>query len=131
MPKKTTTSKRVPAAIKTFLSAYDPTIQAIALQARALVLELVPDALEQIDVPAKMLAYGFAATYKEMICAIAPQKGWVNFGFPRGTDLADPAKLLIGTGKRARHIKLTTPEQVDTAAVRALLEGSVAQVDGH
>lgn len=124
---KSSSRKRVPAEIKAFLTAYDPQVQAIALKARALVLDVVPDAVEQIEVPAKMLAYGFAATYKDMICAIAPQKAWVNFGLPRGAQLPDPQKLLTGTGKRARHVKLTGISQLDAPEFRALLEGSVAQ----
>ncbi len=126
MPKKSL--KRVPAEIKAFLSAYDANVQAIALQARALVLEIVPDALEQIDVPAKMLAYGFAATYKDLICVIMPQKNYVNFGFPRGSTMPDPKKLLGGTGKRARHVKLTSVEQVHVPELRALIQGSVKQI---
>ena len=107
---------------------YDPTVQAIALEARALVLQLAPDALEQIDVPAKMLAYGFAATYKDMICVIMPQKTYVNLGLPRGATLPDSAKLLTGTGKKARHVKLTNAKAVDTPQIRALIETSVAQI---
>lgn len=128
MSAKPAPQKRIPAEIKAFLSSYDLQVQAIALQARALVLQLVPDAVEQIDLPAKMLAYGFAATYKDMICAIAPQKAWVNFGFPRATELPDPAKLLQGTGKRARHVKLTDVTQLESPEFRALFEAGLAQV---
>lgn len=125
---KNSSSKRVPAEVKAFLAAYDAEVQAIALQARALVLEIVPDALEQIDVPAKMLAYGFAATYQDLICVIMPQKSYVNFGFPRGATLNDPKKLLTGTGKRARHVKLTEAKQVNMPELRALIQGSVKQI---
>jgi len=128
MAAKSSNPRHVPAEIKAFLTAYDGPVQAIALQARALVLAVVPDAIEQIDVPAKMLAYGFAATYKDMICAIAPQKTYVNFGFPRGVDLPDPSKLLVGTGKRARHVKLTDPNQANSDELRALLDASIAQI---
>lgn len=120
--------KRVPAEVRAFLTAYNPTVQEVALKARALVLEVAPEAVEQIDVSAKMLAYGFAATYKDMICAIQPHKTYVNFGLPRGAELPDPKKLLTGTGKHARHVKLTSAEQVDMPELRALLEASVAQV---
>jgi hypothetical protein len=128
MPKKPAARKRVPAEVKAFLTAYDPAVREIALAARTLVRELVPDALEQIDVPAKMLAYGFAATYKDMICMISPQKSYVSLGLPRGAELSDPAKLLTGTGKRARHVKLTDAKQVDSPALHALLQASVAQI---
>lgn len=121
--------KRVPAEVKAFLSAYGANVQAIALQARMLILDIVPDALEQIDVPAKMLAYGFAPTYKDLICVIMPQKEFANIGFPRGSTLPDPKKLLSGTGKRARHVKLTDAKQVDAAELRAFIQASLAQIE--
>jgi hypothetical protein len=126
MRTKSAPQKRVPAEIQAFLSAYDPNVQAIALQARALVLQIVPDAVEQIDLPAKMLAYGYQATYKDLICVISPQKTYVNLGFPHGTDLPDPAQLLVGTGKRARHVKLAEAKQVSAPELRALLEEGLA-----
>ncbi len=125
-PKTKKTS--VPAEVKAFLAAHDTQVQEIALQARALVLKLAPDAIEQIDVSAKMLAYGFAATYKDMICVIMPQKGYVNLGLPRGNTLPDPKNLLTGTGKRARHVQLTDPAQVDSPAIRVLIQASIQQI---
>ena len=127
MASKKTPHKRKPLAeIRKFLAPYDVRVQKIALAARALVLEVVPDALEQTDAPAKMLAYGFKPTYKDLICVIMPQKGWVNLGFPRGAELDDPAKLLTGTGKRARHVKLDDLAQLKNPALRDLIEQSVA-----
>lgn len=120
--------KRVPAEVRSFLAASNPAVQEIALKARALVLEVAPGAVEQIDVSAKMLAYGFAATYKDMFCAIQPHKTYVNFGLPRGAELPDPGKLLTGTGKHARHVKLAEVRDADMPELRALLEASVAQV---
>ena len=66
--------------------------------------------------------------YKDLICVITPQKTYVNFGFPRGADLPDPAKLLTGTGKRACHVKLIDPNQANSDALRALLIASIAQI---
>lgn len=128
MATKKTSKPRVSAKIKTFLGAYDPAVQEIALEARAVVMQLAPDALEQIDVPAKMLAYGFAATYKDMICVIMPQKSYVNLGLPRGATLPDPDKLLTGAGKKARHVKLTSAKEVDSPAIRALIQASIEQL---
>ena len=48
-------------------------------------------------------------------------KTHVNVGFFRGAALADPAGLLEGTGKRMRHVKLRWGEQVDEAALGALI----------
>jgi hypothetical protein len=110
--------------VKEFLPSYPPEVQAIARKLRAMVLRVVPEALEQVDKPAKMLAYGRSATYKGMVAVIMPQKTWVNLGLPRGATLPDPAGLLEGTGKRARHVKVRSLEAAEALALRALVEAS-------
>ena len=53
----------------------------------------------------------------------------VNVGFFQGTELADPDGLLEGTGKFMRHVKLRPDRNVDTAALRKLIE--TAYLDIH
>ena len=104
-----------------FLSTYDPQVGALAGQLRILILETLPGMIEQVDPPSKIIAYGYDRTYKGLVCAIAPQKTYVNLMFSRGADLADPAGLLEGTGKRARHIKVRKQENAERPELRALL----------
>jgi hypothetical protein len=47
--------------------------------------------------------------------------------FAQGAELPDPAGLLTGTGKRARHVKIQRPADIEMPGVRALLEAAVAQ----
>ena len=49
-------------------------------------------------------------------------KAHVNVGFFCGTELADPAGLLEGTGKVMRHVKLSPEREVDVTALRKLIE---------
>lgn len=49
-------------------------------------------------------------------------KAHVNVGFFRGTELADPESLLVGTGKLMRHIKLFPGRNVDTRVLTQLIE---------
>ena len=100
-------------------------MQAIALRLRVLILEIVPNAIEQVDQPGKLIGYGFKPTYKDTICVIMPLKSAINLGFPRGTELPDPERLLTGTGKRARHVKITTLQDADLPGLRGLIEASV------
>ena len=111
--------------VDSFLASYPPEVRSIALKARALILEMIPEAIEQVDIPAKMLGYGYERTYTATVCAIALQKSYVNLMFGRGTELPDPDGLLEGTGKKARHVKLRTPDAVDNPAVRSLIEASM------
>ena len=46
----------------------------------------------------------------------------VNVGFYGGSDLADPAGLLLGTGRFMRHATLRPGAPVDAAALRQLIE---------
>ena len=45
----------------------------------------------------------------------------VNVGFFYGAVLDDPARLLEGTGKRLRHVKLRWGQQVNAAALSELI----------
>lgn len=114
-----------------FLAEYPAEVQSIAMKVRLLVREVMPDALEIVDVPAKMIAYGTENSYKGMICVISPYAKHVNLGFARGTSVPDPAGLLEGTGKRARHVKLKSLEDVERPEVRALLEAAVREHQEH
>ena len=46
----------------------------------------------------------------------------VNVGFFQGAGLADPARILEGTGKFMRHVKLRPGEEVKRDALRLLVE---------
>ena len=52
----------------------------------------------------------------------------MNLGFPRGTELPDPAGLRNGTGKHARHIRIADLDAADQPAVRARIEASLEQI---
>lgn len=52
----------------------------------------------------------------------------VNVGFFHGAWLADPARLLEGTGKRMRHVKLRPGAKVDSAALRALVDAAYLDI---
>ena len=49
-------------------------------------------------------------------------KAHVNIGFFRGVEMADPDRLLEGTGKCMRHVKLGPDREVDAAALKKLVE---------
>ncbi len=51
-------------------------------------------------------------------------KAHVNVGFFRGAELPDPAGLLEGTGKFMRHVKLRPGADMDSDALRSLVEAA-------
>ena len=52
----------------------------------------------------------------------------VNVGFFFGALLNDPARLLEGTGKRGRHVKLWPNREVDAAALDRLVDTAYADI---
>lgn len=53
---------------------------------------------------------------------ISPQNKWVNLGFFFGADLPDPQHLLIGEGKRMRHIKIRKKTEADNPAIKLIVK---------
>jgi len=49
------------------------------------------------------------------------EKNHVTFGFPRGRSLQDSSKLLEGTGKNLRHVKLREISNVHDANLKQLI----------
>jgi hypothetical protein len=55
-------------------------------------------------------------------------KSHVNVGFFYGAVLEDPAGLLEGSGKRMRHVKLKPGSELDTAALRDLIDAAYLDI---
>lgn len=52
----------------------------------------------------------------------------MNVGFFHGASLPDPARLLEGTGKYMRHVKLRAGQPVNEAALRALIAAAWSDI---
>ena len=52
----------------------------------------------------------------------------VNVGFFQGAALRDPARLLQGSGKFMRHVKLRAGTVFDAAALRGLIEAAYSDI---
>jgi hypothetical protein len=55
-------------------------------------------------------------------------KSHVNVGFFHGAVLEDPAGLLEGSGKRMRHVKLQPALELNTAALRDLIDAAYLDI---
>lgn len=51
-----------------------------------------------------------------------------NVGFFHGADLPDPHRLLTGTGRFMRHVKLSPERAVDPVALTTLIESAYADL---
>jgi hypothetical protein len=55
-------------------------------------------------------------------------KSHVNVGFFHGAVLKDPSGLLEGSGKRMRHVKLKPGPELNTAALRNLIDAAYLDI---
>jgi hypothetical protein len=79
----------------------NPELQSVAQAIRRLVKKLLPASAETIN-PWGIPTFSFHGP----IALLVVGKNHVTFGFTRGTSLDDPTRLLDGTGKNLRHVKL-------------------------
>ena len=102
--------------------ATDETVHPIARALRDAVLEDLPDAIEVPRAGDRAVSYGPGEKkMSESHCYLQPQRGRVNLGFWHGIDVPDPHELLEGTGKRLRHVKVTSEEMARSPAIAALI----------
>lgn len=107
-------------SVEEYLANLHPDLQAITRELVAAARKNMPDAHEFIYHDA--VGYSVTESPFDRICYIAPQKkGYVNFGFFFGANLPDPRHLLIGEGKRSRHVKVRSVEQAKNPALGKLI----------
>jgi hypothetical protein len=92
-------------------------LSGVAKGVRALVKKTVAGCQEYVN-PWKIPTFDLNGP----LCFYMVAKEHVVFGFMRGAMLRDPEKLLEGTGKYLRHVKLRSVADIRRAGVRSLLE---------
>src|SRR6185503_17426192 len=58
---------------------------------------------------------------------IMPMRGDINLGFYQGAVVADPERLMEGTGKGLRHVKIRSLAEANRPPVRALVATALAR----
>lgn len=114
--------------IDEFWGEFDLEVAAVARAARQLLLDVLPEAREVLDRPDRIVGYATGPrAIKDFWAAVAPHGRHVNVQLANGAIVEDPAGLVEGTGKRIRHVKLRTVDDVLDPQLRALLERSLAR----
>ena len=106
------------------LQPYERGIQELAIALRQLILEEMAPCCEYIlEVYIVAIHYGPTQNMmKDGICYIGVMKDHINLGFMRGNELADPQRVLEGTGKQMRHIKIRNMSDLLRPAIRAYVQ---------
>ncbi len=112
-----------PPALRKFLEPYDREVRDLALKLRALVIEEMAPCYENIydAYSAVAIGYGTSERLSDGVCHIAVYSKHVNLGFNDGAALADPKKILKGTGKSIRHITIKETSDLARPEIRSYL----------
>jgi hypothetical protein len=60
-----------------------------------------------------------------LFCSIMPLKKYASLFFYRGTELPDPQRLLEGSGKRLRHVKIRRPGDIRVGPLKQLVRAAL------
>lgn len=108
-------------AIDAYVERCNPGLKDVVSAVRRLMKKTVPAAAEAIN-PWGIPTFEVNGPF----CFMMAGKRHLTLGFAQGTSLLDPARLLEGTGKNIRHVKLTAVEQTNDPNLRNLvLEAAV------
>src|SRR5205085_9234619 len=110
-----------------FLAGYPPEVQAVSRALRAMVQQAMPQAHEILYARHNHIGYNVTASPRPRICYICPLQDYVGLGFDYGGLLADPAGLLVGTGKRMRHVKVYALDEARRPALEHLVGAAWAE----
>jgi hypothetical protein len=102
------------AALEALVKDKAPAIRQIYVDAHRLVRETLPDVTFSVDEKDATIGYG-AGQYGYGgwgMAALAPFTKWISIGFLKGASLDDATRILEGTGKAVRHVKLRTPDEL-------------------
>lgn len=108
------------------LTKYPADVQALALRARAFILETLAGVEETVDDSPFAAGYGYGAGYKNLICTLLVSKSGVKLGLVGGAALPDPDGLLEGTGKVHRYVQLKAASDLKEPGVTRLVRAAKA-----
>ncbi len=107
--------------LRIFLGNYDKQIIDRVMKLREVLSQNLPGIIEQVDLPARMIAYVYGQKYRDMVCTIIPSRKGLKLGFYRGAELPDPEGLLEGSAKLSRYIQINSDKQLESSALKTLL----------
>jgi len=112
-----------------FVAKFDPVVAKLIRSARSALRKRFPTAHELVYDNYNFLAIGFSSTERTSDCIVslaAYAKG-VSLFFYYGAKLTDPHKLLQGSGKQVRFIRLESAAMLLQPQIETLLSAAAAQ----
>jgi hypothetical protein len=114
-----------PATWDAVLATHAADVVAAAHAIQSVILEELPTVVVMFDRGDGLLAFGTSSAMRDLLFALIPHAGWLNLQLADGATLPDPDRIVEGTGKRIRHVKLRSADAARRPAVRELVREQI------
>ncbi|MBA2688540.1 MAG: DUF1801 domain-containing protein [Gemmatimonadaceae bacterium] len=117
------------AKLRSFIGKFDPKDQKLIRSVRSAMRKRFPTANELVWDNYNFFVIGYSPTDRptDSIVSIAARANGVGLCFIQGAQLPDPKKLLLGSGKQTRFIRVETASQLAHPGVEALIAAAIDQ----
>ena len=114
-----------------FIAKFSPAHAKVIRECRAEMRKIFPTAIELVYDNYNFFVIGYCTTARASDCivSIAAAANGVGLSFYHGAKLADPEKLLQGSGKQNRFVRLPSVEILRAPGVLALIQAAAAQAE--
>ena len=112
-----------------FLAKFEPRMAKLIREVRAALRKRFPTANEIVYDNYNFFVIGYSPTERpaDYIVSLAANAKGLGLSFNHGATLPDPHKLLLGSGKQNRFIRLPSADRLKEPEVVALLAAAEAQ----
>lgn len=117
------------AQLRSFIEKFDLKDQKLIRSVRSAVRKRLPTANELVWDNYNFFVIGYSPTDRptDSIVSIAARASGVGLCFIHGAQLPDPKRLLLGSGKQTRFIRVEAASQLAHPDVEALIAAAIAQ----
>jgi hypothetical protein len=117
------------AQLASFVEKFEPDLQALIVETRKALRKRLPTANEIVYDNYNFFVIGYSSTERpsDAILSIAAAANGVGVCFLHGAKLPDPHKLLTGSGKQTRFIRVPSVDVLKRPEVDALIGAACAQ----